>query len=381
MTASHLRVATVEDLGRVVHEASAARTRLRLVAGGSWLDAGHRVTADASLDLSALSGIVAYVPGDFTMTARASTTLAEIEAAAQAHGQYLHLDPHGSSSGTLGATLATASSGSLASTAGTPRDVTLGITFVDGSGAVIQAGGRVVKNVAGFDLVRLAIGAWGTLGIIVEASVRLRAIPPSDVTVALPVPPQPAELESRLRALANADVQPLAAELLTAALARQLGLADSDVLLVRIAGNRSVVRAQRDTLHRLAVGQEVPSDIWASLTRAESSDARVLRISTDTTAVAGVWCEVCGRMGTAVLAHAGVQRGSIRVLAGTDVDQQTQALLDHPPSNARVRGERLPASWWPPLSPRLSHRLAVGVRRAFDPHGILNPGILGTEPA
>ena len=101
--------------------------------------------------------------GDLTLTARAGTTLANIARATAAEGQWLALDPHGSASGTLGATIATASAGPLAHAFGTPRDNVLGIEAVTGTGEIVRAGGRVVKNVAGFDLTRLFTGAWGTL--------------------------------------------------------------------------------------------------------------------------------------------------------------------------------------------------------------------------
>ena len=188
MTLGTARITSIDELAHTVRDAYAARTQLRIVAGGAWLDAGRPVHADALLDLAALSGIVDYAAADFTLTALAGTTLAAIDVAALAHGQYLPLDPHGARTGTLGATLATASTGPLATSAGTPRDVTLGVTFIDGSGAAIQGGGRVVKNVAGFDLVRMTIGAWGTLGAIGQATVRLRAIPPMDITLAVPMP-------------------------------------------------------------------------------------------------------------------------------------------------------------------------------------------------
>src|SRR5919199_245968 len=84
-----------------------------------------------------------------------------------------------------GARWRTASYGPLATAFGTPRDAVLGAEFVTGTGAVVRGGGRVVKNVAGFDLVRLVIGAWGTLGVLTEITVRLRARPEIDETVAV----------------------------------------------------------------------------------------------------------------------------------------------------------------------------------------------------
>ena len=90
-----------------IRDANATRTSLRLVGGGTWLDAGRPVHAGATLDLSSLRGVVQYEPGDFTLTARAGTTLAEIAGVTGRAGQWLTLQPHGSLDGTIGATIAT----------------------------------------------------------------------------------------------------------------------------------------------------------------------------------------------------------------------------------------------------------------------------------
>src|SRR5688500_1008999 len=186
--APRLVVRTVGDVVDAVRDAYATAEPLRIGGRGTWLRAGHPVQATRILDVSGLSGITEYVPGDLTLTARAGTTLAEIADATAAHGQWLPLDPFGDRHGTLGATLATASAGPLGGSLGLPRDLTVGVSFVTGTGNIVRGGGRVVKNVAGFDLVRLTIGAWGTLGVITEATVRLRARPEVDETFVLELP-------------------------------------------------------------------------------------------------------------------------------------------------------------------------------------------------
>ena len=121
---------------------------LRIAGSGTWLDAGRPVVASETISTRELAGIVEYVPGDLTLTARAGTTLAEVRDATSAHGQWLALDPAGTSDGTLGAMVSTASSGPLRTYFGTPRDLVLGVEFITGTGAVARGGGRVVKNVA-----------------------------------------------------------------------------------------------------------------------------------------------------------------------------------------------------------------------------------------
>ncbi|MEO6445005.1 MAG: FAD-binding oxidoreductase, partial [Gemmatimonadaceae bacterium] len=189
------------DVREMVREAGNRTAPLRIRAGGSWMDAGCPVEPCTELDLSRLRGIREYTPGDLTLTAGPATTLAEIEDATGSHGQWLLLDPVGGALGTLGASLATASCGPLAASGGQPRDLTLGVEFVDGRGTVVRGGGRVVKNVAGFDLVRLLVGSWGTLGVITEVTVRLRALPECERTVAVPAPADRETLATLLRAL------------------------------------------------------------------------------------------------------------------------------------------------------------------------------------
>jgi FAD/FMN-containing dehydrogenase len=159
-------------------------TPLRIVGHGTWLDAGAPVHAHDTLSLANDRGVVAYVPGDLTITARAGTTLAELDDALRTRGQWLPWDPLGIvTSTTIGAVVATCSYGPLAEWYGTPRDHVLGMTVVTGNGDVIRCGGRVVKNVAGFDVTRLMTGAWGTLGVITQVTLRVRAqTSMSDVT-------------------------------------------------------------------------------------------------------------------------------------------------------------------------------------------------------
>jgi glycolate oxidase FAD binding subunit len=154
-----------------IHDAIARQEPLAIIGAGTWL----RSSAKRTLSLADDRGIVEYNPNDLTLTVRAGTSLAEIDRTLEAHQQWLPLDPAGERNGTIGATVATCSYGPLAALFGTPRDLVLGLTVVTGDGTVIRPGGRVVKNVAGFDLTRLMIGAWGTLGVITQITLRVMA--------------------------------------------------------------------------------------------------------------------------------------------------------------------------------------------------------------
>ena len=177
-------------------------TPLRITGSrGCWIDAGRPVDATRIASLAAHSGVVDYVPGDLTITVRSGTTLGEIAATTSAEGQWLPLDPFGSLDGTIGATIATGSSGPLAHSFGRARDLVLGVEFVSGEAKAVRGGGRVVKNVAGFDLVRLITGSWGTLGILTEATLRLYSLPSQPITVSLGASDSAAALSNRINSV------------------------------------------------------------------------------------------------------------------------------------------------------------------------------------
>ena len=161
--------ATVSELQAAIRDAQVTSTVLRIEGAGTWLSAGRPVSSTRHLSTQRLSGVVEYTPGDLVLSARAGTTLEEIAAVTAPHGQWLALEPYASpegiARGTIGGTIATGSHGPLSLGFGRARDLILGLSFVTGDGTHARAGGRVVKNVAGFDLVRLTTGAWGTLGV------------------------------------------------------------------------------------------------------------------------------------------------------------------------------------------------------------------------
>ncbi len=389
MTAAAIRPnATVDaaaDVSDAVREAIGTRRPLRIVGAGTWLDAGRPVRAAArTLGLRTLAGIVDYTPGNLTLTARSGTTLAEIETATNAHGQWLALDPPGAAAATVGATIATASAGPLAHAFGRARDAILGIEAVTGEGSIVRSGGRVVKNVAGFDLTRLLTGAWGTLGVLTEVTVRLRARPERDETMALAVARAPRPLASWLGDPPVDVASAVAMELVNAALARHLGLAsDGPVVLLRLMGNADLVGADRAALAGAgAIG--VPDAVWDRLRTAEPPDAAVLRLSGPPARIADTWARAT-RLLDAVpraLVHASIDRGVVRcIVPDPDPVALGSGILQQPVAGTLVP-ERLPATLWGSIGARTGRdRLSRGVRRAFDPHGILNPGILGDGDA
>ena len=365
-----------------VREAISRRRALRVVGGGSWLDANRPVRAEATLVTRGLSGIVEYEPGDLTISVRSGTTLDEVAQTTAAHGQWLTLDPHGDSArATIGATIATASFGPLAHHFGAPRDVTLGVEFVTGAGDVVRGGGRVVKNVAGFDLTRLLTGSWGSLGVITEATLRLRAIPAVQVTLAISLGGAATAIEGARASLRALPFVPMAAELVDDTLGRSLSLGGA-TLLVRLGGNEEAVAAQREQLAGLGATHDVEQEVWRRLHSAEPRHATVLRISRLPSLFATTWREARRfvEQWPNGYCHGDPGRGIARIvlpLSADVTDAAVRAVLDAPFDGGRVY-ERLPANLWGSLAPTAMHgRLERDVKAKFDPHSLLNPGILG----
>ena len=185
-----------DDIASAVRDAGG--TAVRAVGSGTWLYGGPVENDAAATLVQPTGGVIEYTPGDLVITVNAGTTLEEISAVCAASGQMLAIAPYGSPRSTIGAVVATASAAPLSYEDLTIRDLVLGLTVVTGTGSVVRVGGKVVKNVAGFDLVRLNTGAFGTLGVITEVSLRLHAKPMMDHVVTGTLSGTPAEWVPRL---------------------------------------------------------------------------------------------------------------------------------------------------------------------------------------
>jgi glycolate oxidase FAD binding subunit len=360
-----------------IREAHEERSPVRIQGAGTWLDAGRPTSAADTMSLASHRGIVEYVPGDLTLTARAGTPLSDIVEATRQHGQWLPLDPWGGDSGTLGATISTGTAGPHAASMGLPRDVVLGLEFVTGTGTVIRSGGKVVKNVAGFDLTRLLVGSWGTLGVITEATVRLRARPERTMTIAIDVPADSAEMSSLLLALRKLPFTPLVTELVDAHLSGRFGVGSGNVLLCRIGGNPKALQGQLDLLARIGTCREFDDGVWDKVRVVDQGAPAVWRWSNPTTAFSELWSAAASPTLdlASVSVHGNPLRGVVRFIASGDPEPLARAASSF---GGTVVIERLPAAAWAE-SPSVvaADSISRAIREKFDPRGILNPGILG----
>lgn len=206
------------------------------------------------LGLKRLNRLLEHEPGDLTATVQAGMSLAAFQAELGRRGQWLSLDPPFPDRATAGGILAANASGPRRHLYGTARDLLIGVTVVSADGSVVKGGGKVVKNVAGYDLPKLYIGSFGTLGVIVEATFKLRPLPDDDRSVLARFPGLK-ECGLAVRELLASDLIPSAVELLDGEASRGAGLVtDGDgggTLLVGFDGLAAQVAWQCEETRRL----------------------------------------------------------------------------------------------------------------------------------
>ena len=216
---------------------------------------GHRLRIGEGLTTEALNRILEHEAGDLTCTVEAGVRLSSLQRALAPYGQRLSLDPPGDP--TIGALLAENVSGPLRHRFGAPRDLVLGVTLVLPDGTIASSGGKVVKNVAGYDLARLVCGSRGRLALIARASFRLHPIPKAARTVAI----ETDDAAAVVAALLASQLQPSALDVL-----------HPGSVLVLFEGSPEAVEAQLAAAQRLVGGRGVPDTAW-DVSRGRQADA------------------------------------------------------------------------------------------------------------
>jgi glycolate oxidase FAD binding subunit len=401
---------SVDEVVGVVRAAAVAGVALLPWGGGTQMGLGAPPREGALVvSTRRLRRVVEHAPGDLTATAEAGITLDALQEALGARGQWWPLDPPVPGEATLGGVLATNAAGPCRHAYGTARDLVIGLRVVTAEGQVVRGGGKVVKNVAGYDLVKLYIGALGTLGIVVEATLKLR--PRAEAAGACWAAfPDLATAAEAAAALAGSELGPAALELLDAAVAAAcaaragVDLAPGPALVVVFDGlSPTVLGQQAEALGRLrAAGARAVTELDGAQTgRALGALRGVRRAVGDPVAVAtatvlpadiAAYLEDAQRAahGTdiriAASAHAG--QGVVTLLllpAGVAGAPATTVVgvLSRCREAARARGGHLvldgaalavregcPA--WDPPGPAWA--LMQGIKARLDPEGRMNPG-------
>lgn len=391
------------DVIAAVTDAVAAKHPLEVVGQGSRAGLGAPVEAQTVLDLSQLRGVIVYEPEELILTVKAGTLLAEIEAVLASHRQHLAFEPPDfralwnlpASRGTIGGAVAAGLGGSRRFAAGGPRDHVLGFKAVNGFGEPFAAGGRVVKNVTGFDLPKLMTGAFGTLGVLTEITLKVLPVPEQTVTLCYTGLEESDALSLLRRAAANPiPVSGLAH--IPADVAARVDLLPSgaSATLLRIEGLAQVadeaVRRLTETLRSAVVPVTLDpvhsTGLWRAIGGAAlfaGSAAPVWRIAAPPARAAALGQAFRGA-GAASLYYdwAG---GLVWVEASDDETGGATALRE---TLARVAGEghatliRGSASLRRRIAPFQPARAGVGalaarIKAQFDPLGVFNPGRMG----
>jgi glycolate oxidase FAD binding subunit len=238
------------ELAEILRNATARRAPLRLVGAGSKRALGRPSTGEA-LSLAAFSGVTLYEPEELVISAGAATPRAEIEALLDAHGQELAFEPidfgalFGSAAGTLGGLIATGASGPRRIKAGALRDHLLGFRCVTGQGEIVKSGGRVMKNVTGYDLSKLVAGSFGTLAALTEVTLKVLPKASSEATL-LVIGLDEAQSLAALREATRAPVDASGFAMLPAG-ALPLGLAGA-AAAIRLEGPAISLSSRREEL-------------------------------------------------------------------------------------------------------------------------------------
>jgi glycolate dehydrogenase FAD-binding subunit len=380
VTVDGVAPARVLDAEDVAHVQEVVRAQGPLVATGlgAHLDVGAPPRRlEVLLRLGGLSRVVDHQPGDMTVTVEAGCPLIALDRTLAAAGQWLPLDPPGVDGTTVGGLVAANLSGPLRASQGTARDLLLGLAVVGADGALVRSGGRVVKNVAGYDLPKLHVGALGTLGVIVEATFKVRPRPEVEEAVVLPAA---TSAEAAALALAVRDAcDPFWLE--------AGSLEDGWGAVVGVAGVEADVAAARRTIAAVAGGgRDVRCVVDGAALRARLAAfplgpaAAVLRAGVLPSDVGWAMERVAAVAGAVpVLSH--VANGVVRARLDT-AGLAASAVATLRPEVAARGGFLVVERAVPEVKravdvwghPGEGAALMRGVKAAFDPAGIFAPG-------
>jgi len=386
----------VED---AVQWALADGKALEIVGGGSKRAIGRPAQTDLTLDLSGLSGVTLYEPEELVLTAKAGTPLAEIEALVAARGQMLAFEPPDYSGvlggerahATLGGVLATNLAGPRRIKAGAARDHFLGFSAVSGRGEAFKSGGRVVKNVTGYDLCKLMAGSWGTLAVMTEATIKVLPAPETEETLVI-LGLDDAGAVRAMSAAMGLPCEVSGAAHLPAPVARRIPGAAGATTALRLDGVPASIAHRREVLAAAlksygpvtVVTAEKSRQLWQAIRdgvpfAAGAIGTRPLwRISTAPAGGAALAAMLGGEIDAELFydwaggliwialaptddAGAGQLRRAVRQYGG-------HATLIRAPASVRAA-----VDVFEPEEPALA-ALTRRVKESFDPKGVLNPG-------
>jgi glycolate oxidase FAD binding subunit len=355
--------------------------KFRLEGHGSWLPPD--APADFALSTRGIDRVVRVSPADLVATVQAGATIEAIRAELLPHHRWLALDPPGRPDRTIGSVVATGTAGPLRHGFGPVRDHVLGCTVATGDGRLVDAGGRVVKNVAGYDLTKLHVGGFGGFGVITELHLRLRAEPALDVTL-LARGGRHALAGAAHRAV-ESQVGVVALELLAPALAAL----PEWTLAARLSGTAEGVESEASRLDQETglswerLSAERAASFWSLVARAPLGGSVAIRLGALLDGLPDLTDLVVEHLGEGLLS-AGLGTGALRWAGDAEVDALRALRYRAAEREAPVTLERAP---WP-IRRAVGHfgayREGVGIlvdrlRSTFDPKGVIAVALEGAD--
>jgi glycolate oxidase FAD binding subunit len=375
---------TVDEVAELVRACERDRIALAPLGAATTLAQIRRVPVAIGVSLARLARVLVHEPADMTVVADAGLTLGALNDALAGARQRLPLDPRDPPARTLGAIVAASHAGPLRLSEGTPRDMLIGIQFVGHAGQLVRAGGRVVKNVAGYDLMKVMTGSFGTLGIIVATTFKVRPAPEHYALAVVPCERAAAafDLARRLN-----DALPLThIEVLSPAFAVESGFPCKHLLLAGFSGNHGELDYQRERIAGIAgSGPEFLNGDGAMQRYLRLRDLDVARyaLAAQIAVLPAELSRALEACGAEFRAHAGSGIAQIVVadLNGADAARATLARWRDAAGAARGHVRVLAAA--PEFHATLEFfdapnagalKLMRRMKAAFDPTGIFNPG-------
>jgi glycolate dehydrogenase FAD-binding subunit len=379
-----------KDLRQAIEWALNDGVTLDVRGGGSKLQLGKPMTCNQVLDLSGVSGIVDYAPEELVVTLRAGTPMREVEALLAQRNQMLAFEPpdlgpllgRAAGEGTLVGALMGNFAGPRRVSAGAARDHLLGFSGVNGRGEAFKSGGRVMKNVTGYDLSKLLAGSWGTLAVLDEVSVKVLPAPDQTATLLLKGLNDGAAVKAMCAAMGSPHEVSGAAHARGTTALRVEGVAPS--VQARLKGLRDLMADSATAMEELGtlesrefwreVRDAAPLDappgwsVWRISCPPTEGPAIVSRIRTAQPALKVLYDWSGGLVWLALPPAADAEHGVVRGALGTTGGHAT---LIRAPDQVRAA---VPV--FQPLSPALA-ALSGRVKESFDPRGLFNPGRMG----
>jgi glycolate oxidase FAD binding subunit len=249
------------ELGELVTIAHRDRTSLIIAGNSTKLDWGGIVKgAKAIVSTQKLDRLIAHAVGDLTVTVEAGMNFANLQTILATAGQFLPIDPAYPDRASIGGIIATANTGSLRHRYGGIRDLLLGISFVRADGKIAKAGGRVVKNVAGYDMMKLFTGSYGTLGILTSVTLRVYPLPSDTGTVMLTGAVD--KLASAAKILLASTLTPIGVDVVSTAFSQQLEISNTPSLIVKFATIPASIAEQSAQLLEIGRGLGLKGGQW-----------------------------------------------------------------------------------------------------------------------